>query len=682
MPNGDDLLSKAREKYGAAVANMSDRELATMLHQAIAPDVPFGVFTERNGIEIEKPGMAGAVLRSGLQGLTANFSDELRGVGAAVIPGGDTYTSAVEKERSALSEARAAYPKSTLAAEIGGGLLTALTPVGGAGLVGGTLSKGQLAARMAGLGAAEGALFGAGAGEGAGGKAMGATAGAVLGAVASPVAAIATKGARAGGRFARDVVRGGDAPADAAKLLSSITRAENPSAFVGAGGRAIPEEDALRALAAQADPEAIMAEAGYGPRRALRGSMAINNPRNAAMRETLGARAETATDDVADALRIATGKSEVDEYAIARNLSEQKRLNAAGVYDAAYQVGAIADDEINRSLLILRDTDSISEVAKDWKRILEADDILARRTGASPAAGRDRALIAMDANGAVLLNPEYATVRNLDTLKRSMDRTVTKVFKDGNYDLGKQLAGLRDDIVNRLDDVVPEYKVARKSFAGDLEAERAFNEGVNAAKSSGSWPPSRIRDYMNGLDDASKDLFRTAYFSKEMERALAKRGGILAHFRSPTVMPRLRAVFDDDLALVEQKLRRATELTEVRNVAESGSRTAPVLEDIKVVGGARELTPALYAGAGQYGAGLRNLLFEFAARPSVQRNRAAEMIDLLAARQPAGYNRLADMAAARTARNQRDNLIGSRAGALAGYGVGQIGGLLGRGSGR
>jgi len=91
------------------------------------------------------PGRVGGTLRSAAQGLTFGFSDELRGLGAALMPGGDTYASARDKERTALKDFKVSNPYLANTAEIAGG-------------VAGTFLTGGMGRAAQGVGAIEKAL--------------------------------------------------------------------------------------------------------------------------------------------------------------------------------------------------------------------------------------------------------------------------------------------------------------------------------------------------------------------------------------------------------------------------------------------------------------------------------------------------------------------------------------------
>jgi hypothetical protein len=124
--------------------------------------------------------------RSGAQGATAGFSDELRGFGAAITPGGMDYTEARDAEREALADIPA-YLR--VPGEIAGGLLSGGTmvraatslPRAGAAIARGMRGQGSILPKVLGVkrgeqaaralatgavGATEGALYGAGVAEG------------------------------------------------------------------------------------------------------------------------------------------------------------------------------------------------------------------------------------------------------------------------------------------------------------------------------------------------------------------------------------------------------------------------------------------------------------------------------------------------------------------------------------
>lgn len=92
----------------------------------------------------------GDFTRQGLRGLTFGASDELRGVGAALTPGGDTYAQARDKERQIQGDLDVTAPGASAFAQIAGGVAL---PVGAGGQTmraGKGLLRGMLAGGAAG----------------------------------------------------------------------------------------------------------------------------------------------------------------------------------------------------------------------------------------------------------------------------------------------------------------------------------------------------------------------------------------------------------------------------------------------------------------------------------------------------------------------------------------------------
>jgi hypothetical protein len=101
-------------------------------------------------------------LRAAGMGATFGFEDELAGLGAALVPGGQGYTEARNAVRHNAEAASAVAPKRMLAAELGGGLASSLA---GGAVLGAETAGARLGARLA-AGAAGGAAAGGTAGLG------------------------------------------------------------------------------------------------------------------------------------------------------------------------------------------------------------------------------------------------------------------------------------------------------------------------------------------------------------------------------------------------------------------------------------------------------------------------------------------------------------------------------------
>lgn len=162
-----ELLARANEwrRAGKSVA-----DLDTALRKRIGMGYRQLVTLAKSGALNENPEAMAApmttkdLFRSGGQGMTLKFLDELAGAGAAITPGGKGYTEARDNMRDADANFRAAHPTADIAANVVGSLPVALAtggasaPAQGAGIVGRTaasMGAGALFGGAAGLGDAE-----------------------------------------------------------------------------------------------------------------------------------------------------------------------------------------------------------------------------------------------------------------------------------------------------------------------------------------------------------------------------------------------------------------------------------------------------------------------------------------------------------------------------------------------
>jgi len=153
------------------------------------------------GVEETDTGWKG-LGRAAIQGATFGLGDELRGVGAALVPGGEGYKEAQQRSLGRVEEVRRQRPVASTVAELAGSLPTSLALTRGASMIApigrglrstralprmNLLSKGGpaptlgRAGTMGLLGAAEGAVYGAGSAE-SGDRLRGAGVGAAIGA--------------------------------------------------------------------------------------------------------------------------------------------------------------------------------------------------------------------------------------------------------------------------------------------------------------------------------------------------------------------------------------------------------------------------------------------------------------------------------------------------------------------
>tara|TARA_Y100000310_G_scaffold331064_1_gene403964 strand:+ start:1197 stop:3206 length:2010 start_codon:yes stop_codon:yes gene_type:complete len=120
------------------------------------------------------------------------------------------------------------------------------------------------------------------------------------------------------------------------------------------------------------------------------------------------------------------------------------------------------------------------------RKFLKNDAVKEAYEGARKIAGvkgvklPDLYAVADDGTSILRARPD---MRTLDYIKRSLDDEVSKAYRAGNGELGSALRGLRDGFRGALDNINPNYKMARSIYAGDsavieaMESGRAFMRG-------------------------------------------------------------------------------------------------------------------------------------------------------------------------------------------------------------
>jgi hypothetical protein len=109
-------------------------------------------------------------------------------------------------------------------------------------------------------------------------------------------------------------------------------------------------------------------------------------------------------------------------------------------------------------------------------------------------------------------------VKTLDQMKRGLDyiirsgrRSENAAAQDASYALNEY----KNTFLNVLDEVVPDYKIARQQYKGDLEVLDALDFGRNQF---GKMAPDRAADYVSKLTPAEKDALRIGYAQQFIDK--------------------------------------------------------------------------------------------------------------------------------------------------------------------
>jgi hypothetical protein len=267
MPGKFDLvLQKAEQALASGI------EKDRVEEQVLAYLAQEGVGNFRSLEEVERANIQGVeetdtgwkgLGRAAIQGATFGLGDELRGIGAALVPGGEGYKEAQQRSLGRVEEVRRQRPVASTVAELAGSLPTSLALTRGASMIApigrglrstralprmNLLSKGGpaptlgRAGTMGLLGAAEGAVYGAGSAE-SGDRLGGAIKGAAIGAPLGGAAGLLPGASHA----VRRTAQGARAPAHAAEAIDVARRGGAEGLPARTSGSFSPIEEARAA---------------------------------------------------------------------------------------------------------------------------------------------------------------------------------------------------------------------------------------------------------------------------------------------------------------------------------------------------------------------------------------------------------------------------------------------------
>lgn len=543
-------------------------------------------------------GVADATGRGVAQGLTANFSDEIRGLveagganpddpasvyklvhGALKYWGGDAeaktkYEETVARERALNKTAGEQHPVANTLGEIGGAIAL---PVGAA--AGAATLPGRMAA-SAGVGAAYGGLSGAGAGEGAADSVsratMGAGLGAVAGGVAPPVIEGAIQGVKAASGPIVNAIRGAVNPDSEAsrRVATAITR--DAAVDPAASARLSPGEFGANV---QAGGPATIMDMGGNLTRRLADSAAITSPEagtalNTAINNRFEGQASRVTNWLNDTFHYPNAHAQ--QQAIDDTARTVNRAN----YANAYRNGAkpLWDDTLQG----LTVSPHLQSAIRD-----------ATKTGATDAAINGfrppQNPFVFGADGAMTMRPGvHPTLQFWDQVKRNLDSQIGVAKRSGDDPLVSQLTQLKNQFVSHLDNLVPSYGQARAGAAHFFGAENALEAGQNFVGSK--LGNDEARTTLAKMTPTERNLFRDGFVDRYIQtiNEVGDRRSVLNKIaETPAARERLEMVLGPHRAAELEGLLRVEGIMDLaRNAVQGNSWTARRLYDMGLAGGA------------------------------------------------------------------------------------------------
>lgn len=554
-------------------------------------------------------GMADAGARGVAQGLSANFSDEIRGLveasganpdepasvyklisGALKYWGGDeaakkTYDETVARERGLTKTAEEQHPVASIAGNIGGAVMLPIGAAAGAATLPARIGRG------AGVGAAFGAAAGAGEGQGLSdtlNKAgTGAAVGGVIGGAAVPALSLLEAGGRGIAKAAQpftDAFRGAtNVDAQAARNIALARQRDAKSGSPGMGE--------AEAAAAKADGNPIInADVGGEAVRALGRSAANTSAegRNA-LNEVISDRFATQQPRISSWL-----KNEFDfpdSTATIDRLHEVARRANRPAYAKAYSEGqAIWDDGLEQLVQ-----------APVVQQAIRLAFVTGRNKAALDGFGPIKNPFALNKEtGALELTP--GAIPNLqfwDHVKRNLDKV-------GGGEGPAFAKALRD----HLDDIVPSYGEARAGAAKFFGAENALEAGAKFATMGGTdaLKLGDARKALSKFNDAEQKLFQTGFVSNLIAKVESLRDGqdvVKNIFNSEHARNQIKlALGDAKAAKLEAKLLTERAMDAFRPAVQGNSSTARQLFELGIAGAKNPVTLATAVGGlSSYGSG-------------------------------------------------------------------------------
>jgi len=409
------------------------------------------------------------------------------------------YKAAVERERAYTKQIEQEHP----GAYLGGNVLGALAmPVGFAARA---PTFGARVAAGAKTGALTGALTGFGEGEGLGGSltgaAIGAPVGGAIGTAAVPVVEGLARGAGAAMSYPVSVARGLLTPGDASER--AIGRALQQAAHSDPTGiNRITSGQFVRGEA----PDAVIGDVLGEPGRKLARSAANISPEaKETMNQALNARGAAQGERAISWLdnQFAFPNAHAQQQAL-----DATRRSATGqAYQAAERQGAggLWSPELER----LASSEAVSGAMKTAIKTSQDEAVRRGMGGFNPK-------ISFTPDGRVQFNrgptgvPTYPDLRYWDQVRRELSDAAQKAGRGTEENM--RLGGLATALNAELDNLVPAYRVARRTAAGFFDARDALEAGQNFATQR--YANDEARAALAGMSPTERALFRDGYISR------------------------------------------------------------------------------------------------------------------------------------------------------------------------
>lgn len=587
---------------GPGVAN------AALPQPQAAPAKAAGMFADLIPSKGKDIGRGAAAMEGVRSGFTANFGDELAGAAAAAptpaglknpfdwpseavrglaqlgyeyLTGGDDaakrYAARRDEVRANQKAAEEQYPGTYIAGQVGGALAV---PVGGA------LNAATLPARMA-RGAAVGATMGgvAGAGEGttfedrASRGAIGVATGGALGAAGVPVIEGLARGAGFVASQPARMVQAALNPQGAAER--AVGRAYREAIETDPLARQRLSQNELAASQAAGGPATVMDVLGGEGRNLSRSAGNLSGGARDTLNRTLDERFETQGQRFVNWLNDRFSYPNADAQQQAINHVE-RTVNRAN-YNRANQAG-------DRPL---------------WSPELEqlaGSPAVQDAVRAAVTTGKDRAVtqgyggfnspVTVTPDGRLLLRrgpngqPTYPNLQFWDSARRELSGKADAARRAGNNEDATRLGDLARQMNAALDNLVPEYQVARQGAARFFGSENALEAGQNFVTQN--FNNAQTRRVLANMSDTERRLFQDGFVSRyiDMLNNVPDRADVVRRiYNSPANREKIQIALGRERATeLEAMIRVETIMQQGLRAVQGNSTTAMQIAGLGLAG--------------------------------------------------------------------------------------------------
>lgn len=490
------------------------------------------------GFEIEQA-PALAKTRAALQGVSFGFGDEaVAGLVASARKAAgdersfmDIYNDVAENERAQIEQYREQAPVKAFLSEGAGALLTG----GAAGLK--ILGKEGIKRlpkwlSTAGIAAVEGGIYGAGSAEPGDRAANAAKSAAVSAVVAPPLAAL--------GSMAFKLV--GDVGKYVAKRLSDTPAAEAVRVIREAATKAgLKAEDVIRRYQ-RLGPDGLLLDTDENFRSLMRAMSDSFGPAKREARQALEERQLGQIPRLVREIEDASGIA-ADDYLDSMRALAQKRAQSAGpLYDSAF-----ATAEPSAEMVALAERPSLKSALARASR-LAADE------------------------GDATANLSF---KHFHYAKMALDDRIGAAKRAGKAVEARSLVKLKNELLQEMDDVSPDYKAGRDLYAGDSALLQAAESGRNFYQLS----MDEFSDAVAGMSQSEREMFKRGAVKAIVDKlgdSNLTYDNAKKLISTPALQNKLGLLFKsrDAAARFIEQAGAEREFTRTRNVVTGGSATS------------------------------------------------------------------------------------------------------------